>query len=205
MSGWAAAGSAAASMGGNALEYGYQRNLAKRARDWQEKMYSRMHQVEVADLEAAGLNPILSSAHSSSMPNASGGGSVSGTDLGRSMMSGMATAQQMKESKANVELKKEDIRSKEMEVRSEAKMYDWLEKNPKLKDMFYSSMLAKRSGMNPSIYAPLLGMSSAGTKSRVQSWVDKLFGSSVRKHYGGIGKKPIVNDLFPKKERKKAE
>jgi hypothetical protein len=84
-------------------------------------------------------------------------------------------------------------------------MYDWLEKNPKLKDMFYSSMLAKRSGMNPSIYAPLLGMSSAGTKSRVQSWVDKLFGSSVRKHYGGIGKKPIVNDLFPKKERKKAE
>ena len=71
-------GSIGAAIGGSAassaMQYHTSRKLQHDAQDWQEKMYKQMHQMEVADLRKAGLNPILSATKGAhSMPSSSVG------------------------------------------------------------------------------------------------------------------------------------
>jgi hypothetical protein len=60
MSGWAAAGSFGVDLVGGLIQREDSRREASKNREFQERMSNTAHQREVADLKAAGLNPILS-------------------------------------------------------------------------------------------------------------------------------------------------
>lgn len=100
-----------------ALSYKANKRLIKYQQDWQERMSNTAHQREVADLRAAGLNPILSATGGSGA--SFGSASAPGMDIKDSVGEGLSTAFQYKQLKAqvknldtNTESQEEDIHNK---------------------------------------------------------------------------------------------
>ena len=85
--------SSAASYYSSKKSYEYAEKIAQKQMDFQERMSNTAHQREVADLRAAGLNPILSANSGASTPV---GSSVSGQmhDLGESASRGFSAGSQ---------------------------------------------------------------------------------------------------------------
>lgn len=97
-------GGVLSSLGGASMEYDAARRLQHDAQDWYSDLYGRRHQMEVADLRAAGLNPVLSAKF--------GGAGISGTGIASSPISNPAVVSaQVAKTRAETELirKQKDI------------------------------------------------------------------------------------------------
>lgn len=78
----------AGSGGSSALSYYFDRKLQQRAFNQQDYLAKNQHQFEVADLRAAGLNPILSAHNGSGSGGGGGSPSVQTPDMGSSALAG---------------------------------------------------------------------------------------------------------------------
>lgn len=111
------------SSGANRKQRKWASREAEKQREWQERLLSTAHQIEVKDLRAAGLNPILSANKGASVPSGGTvganahdeGAALSRLDLGNLFLSSAKLKNDIRNSKRITDA---EVKLKEMEAKN---------------------------------------------------------------------------------------
>lgn len=181
---WGAVASAGGNIGGSVISGMFSASQAGKARHWQEKMYNQRYQRTMADLKAAGLNPMLAmGGNPGSVPSAP---VAEMPDLGASVNHAVSTALTVRAARTELAQAKTNLEASRMSTGLQSDMMDWLRSNPHFRDLFLAGLAAKTAGLSPSVYGPLMATQSKGFGRYGERLAEWLFGGVGKSRSGSL-------------------
>jgi len=150
---------------------------ARRARKWQQYMARNAHQMEVADLKAAGLNPILSAGGSGA--HAPGTSSPTWPDMGSAVGQGVSSAIALKSAKEELRTKAATRESAELDTMAKREMWKYFAENPHIRGLLMPAMLAQMAGLSPTVFGSLGAVTSKGVRGVLSGLTKKAVDRGV--------------------------
>lgn len=167
---WDAVITAGGGLLGGILGQGASATEARRLRKWQENLSNTAHQRQVRDLQAAGLNPILSAFGSgASVPT---GAMAQVPNYGELAVKGAQAGLQMASARQAIKYGKAQTAQAEVTARHDQQMAQWLKENPKLKAAFLAARAARNAGL-PATFGAAASSNSAKAIKAIQRFGSK--------------------------------
>lgn len=170
----------------------FSKREADKQQDFQQAMSDTAHQREVADLRAAGLNPILSAGGSGASTPTGSMGSI--PDLSQGVTGGINSAVSLKRAKADVQNVEAMAEGNRVNAEIKKDMWKFYKQNPTIQNAVKGAALANEVGLPPTVGMTFGGAKdvleqvsdppNSAIKKRVQStkfgsWLRKMFPAGV--------------------------
>jgi len=155
------AGSITGDLSGGLISYSANREAAEDARHYNSIMSNSAHQREVADLKAAGLNPILSANGGASTPNAP---MPSAPDMSNMGTKAINSALQTQYNKQVTDKMKEEVIANKIQNEFSKDVLMFYKSHPEFQEAVNAAMLGKQSGVG-GMSGAILGAASTAQEA----------------------------------------